>query len=108
EKTGYRKGGERRPTAHLATGRARGARDHRGARFRMKTAALMGMLALAVPAIATSQGRPTLAFRGDAGFVWVRSDRAAAGGGGAGPVRLPGPVVGGDWRRACRRVGSVA
>ena len=64
----------------------------------MKTAALIGMLALAVPAIATSQGRPTLAFRGDAGFVWVRSDSAAAGGGGAGPVRLRGPVLGGEGR----------
>src|SRR5436309_238096 len=47
---------------------------------------------------ARSQGRPTLAFRGDAGFVWVRSDSAPAGVGAAGPVRIRGPVLGGEGR----------
>src|SRR6059036_1896516 len=42
-----------------------------------------------------SQGRPTLAFRGDAGFVWVRSDTAPAG---AGAIQLRGPVLGGEGR----------
>ncbi len=64
----------------------------------MRTIALIGILALAAPAVAGSQGRPTVAFRGDAGFVWVRSDSAAAGGGGAGAVRLRGPVLGGEGR----------
>jgi len=66
----------------------------------MRTIALIGILALAAPAVARSQVRPTLAFRGDAGFVWVRSDSAAAGGGGggAGAVRLRGPVLGGEGR----------
>ncbi len=64
----------------------------------MRTIALIGILALVAPAVAGSQGRPTVAFRGDAGFVWVRSDSAAAGGGGAGAVRLRGPVLGGEGR----------
>jgi len=64
----------------------------------MRTIALIGILALAAPAVAGSQGRPTVAFRGDAGFVWVRSDSTAAGGGGAGAVRLRGPVLGGEGR----------
>jgi hypothetical protein len=64
----------------------------------MKTIALIGMLALAAPAVARSQVQPTLAFRGDAGFVWVRSDSAVAGGGGAGAVRLRGPVLAGEGR----------
>jgi len=57
---------------------------------------LFGILALATTAVAQAQGRPTLAFRGDAGFVWVRSDTTAAGA--AGPVRLRGPVLGGEGR----------
>src|SRR5439155_19440504 len=44
---------------------------------------------------AERQGRPALAFRGDAGFVWVRSDTAPAG---AGAIRLRGPVLGGEGR----------
>ena len=64
----------------------------------MRTIALIGILALVAPAVAGSQGRPTVAFRGDAGFVWVRSDSTAAGGGGAGAVRLRGPVLGGEGR----------
>ena len=62
----------------------------------MKTTVLIGILALATPACARSQGRPTLAFRGDAGFVWVRSDSAAVGT--AGAARLRGPVLGGEGR----------
>lgn len=62
----------------------------------MKTSVLIGILALATPAFARSQGRPTLAFRGDAGFVWVRSDSAAVGT--AGAARLRGPVLGGEGR----------
>lgn len=62
----------------------------------MKTIILIGIVALATPALAGSQGRPTLAFRGDAGFVWVRSDSAAAGT--AGASRLRGPVLGGEGR----------
>src|SRR6058998_3240484 len=88
-------GGERRPVAHDAAGRPRGARDHRGARIAMRIVGLIGILALAAPALAVSQGRPTLAFRGDAGFVWVRSDTAPAG---AGAIRLRGPVLGGEGR----------
>ena len=61
----------------------------------MKISGLIGVLALAVPAFAHSQGWPTLAFRGDAGFVWVRSDTAA---GAAGAIRLRGPVLGGEGR----------
>jgi len=57
---------------------------------------LFGILALAATAAAQAQGRPTLAFRGDAGFVWVRSDTTATGV--AGPVRLRGPVLGGEGR----------
>ena len=64
----------------------------------MRTVALIGLVALAAPAVARSQGRPTLAFRGDAGFVWVRSDSAPAGVGAAGPVRIRGPVLGGEGR----------
>ncbi len=63
----------------------------------MRTIALIGILALAASVVARAQGRPTLAFRGDAGFVWVRSD-SAAGVGGAGAVRLRGPVLGGEGR----------
>lgn len=59
----------------------------------MRTIGLIGILALAATAVAGSQGRPTLAFRGDAGFVWVRSDTATAG-----AVRLRGPVLGGEGR----------
>jgi len=62
----------------------------------MRTIALIGILTLAASAVARSQGRPTLAFRGDAGFVWVRSDTAAVGVGGA--VRVRGPVLGGEGR----------
>ena len=62
----------------------------------MKTTVLIGILALATPAFARSQGRPTLAFRGDAGIVWVRSDSAAVGT--AGAARLRGPVLGGEGR----------
>jgi len=62
----------------------------------VKTIILIGIVALATPALAGSQGRPTLAFRGDAGFVWVRSDSAAAGT--AGAARLRGPVLGGEGR----------
>jgi hypothetical protein len=57
---------------------------------------LFGILALAAPAVAQAQGRPTLAFRGDAGFVWLRSDTIATGA--AGPIRLRGPVLGGEGR----------
>ncbi len=64
----------------------------------MKTIVLIGILALAASAVARAQGRPTLAFRGDAGFIWVRSDSAAAGVGGIGAVRLRGPVLGGEGR----------
>ncbi len=53
------------------------------------------MLTLVATAAAHPQGRPTLAFRGDAGFVWVRNDTTAAG---AGPVRLRGPMFGGEGR----------
>ena len=62
----------------------------------MRNIGLFGILALATTAVAQAQGRPTLAFRGDAGFVWVRSDTTAAGA--AGPVRLRGPVLGGEGR----------
>jgi hypothetical protein len=62
----------------------------------MKTIGLIGMLTLLATAAAHSQGRPTLAFRGDAGFVWVRNDTTAAGA--AGPVRLRGPMFGGEGR----------
>ena len=64
----------------------------------MRTIVLVGILALAASAVARTQGLPTLAFRGDAGFIWVRSDSAAAGVGGAGAVRLRGPVLGGEGR----------
>jgi len=62
----------------------------------MKTIGSIGMLTLVATAAAHSQGRPTLAFRGDAGFVWVRNDTTAAGA--AGPVRLRGPMFGGEGR----------
>jgi len=62
----------------------------------MRTIGLIGILALAATAVSDSQGRPTLAFRGDAGFVWVRSDSAAVGT--AGAARLRGPVLGGEGR----------
>ena len=62
----------------------------------MKTIGSIGMLTLVATAAAHSQGRPTLAFRGDAGFVWVRDDTTAAGA--AGPVRLRGPMFGGEGR----------
>ena len=62
----------------------------------MRTIGLVGMLTLVATAAALSQGRPTLALRGDAGFVWVRNDATAAGA--AGPVRLRGPVFGGEGR----------
>jgi len=55
----------------------------------VKTIVPLAILALATPAFAGSQGRPTLGFRGDAGYVWVRSDSAA---------RLRGPVLGGEGR----------
>jgi len=61
----------------------------------MRIVGLIGILALAAPALVISQGRPTLAFRGDAGFVWVQSDTAPAG---AGAIRLRGPVLGGEGR----------
>src|SRR3989449_5727038 len=62
----------------------------------MRTIGLIGILALAATAGARSQDRPTLAFRGDAGFVWVRSDSAAVGAVAA--ARLRGPVLGGEGR----------
>ncbi len=61
----------------------------------MRIIGLIGVLAFAAPALSLSQGRPTLAFRGDAGFVWVRSDTAA---GAASAIRLRGPVLGGEGR----------
>src|SRR3989449_6106332 len=67
----------------------------------MRTIGLIGILALAATAVARSQSRPTLAFRGDAAFVWVRSDSAAAGAVGA--VRLRGPVLGGEGRLVFNR-----
>jgi hypothetical protein len=62
----------------------------------VKPIALIALLALAAPALGSSQARPTLAFRGDAGFVWVRSDSAAVGTGD--PARMRGPVLGGEGR----------
>jgi len=62
----------------------------------MRTIGLIGILTLVAAPAAHSQGRPTLAFRGDAGFVWVRNDATPAGT--AGPVRLRGPVFGGEGR----------
>ena len=62
----------------------------------MKTIGSIGMLTLVATAAAHSQGRSTLAFRGDAGFVWVRNDTTAAGA--VGPVRLRGPMFGGEGR----------
>lgn len=62
----------------------------------MKTIALTGILALAAAASGSSQERPTFAFRGDAGFVWVRSDSAVVGA--SGPARMHGPVLGGEGR----------
>ena len=62
----------------------------------MRTIGLIGILTLVAASAAHSQGRPTLAFRGDAGFVWVRNDTTAAGA--AGPVRLRGPMFGGEGR----------
>jgi len=61
----------------------------------MRIIALLGVLAFAAPVLAYSQGRPSVLFRGDAGFVWVRSDTAPAG---AGASRLRGPVLGGEGR----------
>ena len=61
----------------------------------MRIIGLIGVLAFAAPVLVISQGRPTLAFRGDAGFVWLRSDTAPAG---AGAIRLRGPVLGGEGR----------
>jgi len=62
----------------------------------MRTIGLIGIVTLVAASAAHSQGRPTLAFRGDAGFVWVRNDTTAAGA--AGPVRLRGPMFGGEGR----------
>jgi len=62
----------------------------------MRTIGLIGILTLVAASAAHSQGRPTLAFRGDAGFVWVRNDTTAAGA--AGPVRLRGPMFGCEGR----------
>jgi len=62
----------------------------------MRTIEVVGMLTLGATTAAHPQGRPTLAFRGDAGFVWVRNDTTAAGA--AGPVRLRGPMFGGEGR----------
>jgi len=62
----------------------------------MRTIAVVGVLTLVATVAAHPQGRPTLAFRGDAGFVWVRNDTTAAGA--AGPVRLRGPMFGGEGR----------
>ncbi len=62
----------------------------------MKTIGSIGMLTLVATSAAHAQGRPTLAFRGDAGFVWVRNDTTAAGA--VGPVRLRGPMFGGEGR----------
>jgi len=61
----------------------------------MRIIGLLGVLAFAAPVLAYSQGRPSVLFRGDAGFVWVRSDTAPAG---AGAIRLRGPVLGGEGR----------
>jgi len=68
----------------------------------MRIIGLIGVLAFAAPALVISQGRPTLAFRGDAGFVWLRSDTAAAAGG---AIRLRGPVLGGEGRLFFNRFG---
>jgi len=62
----------------------------------MRTIAVVCVLTLVATVAAHPQGRPTLAFRGDAGFVWVRNDTTAAGA--AGPVRLRGPMFGGEGR----------
>lgn len=62
----------------------------------MRTIGPIAILTLVATAAAHAQGRPTLAFRGDAGFVWVRNDAAAAGA--ASPVRLRGPMFGGEGR----------
>src|SRR5260370_17376310 len=62
----------------------------------MRTIGLIGILTLVAASAAHSQGRPALAFRGDAGFVRVRDDTTAAGA--AGPVRLRGPMFGGEGR----------
>jgi len=62
----------------------------------VKTIALTGILALTAAASGRSQERPTFAFRGDAGFVWVHSDSAVVGAGG--PARMHGPVLGGEGR----------
>jgi hypothetical protein len=59
----------------------------------VRTIRLVGLLALLAPAVARPQGRPTLAFRGDGSFVWVRSDSGVGG-----AVRLRGPVLGGEGR----------
>jgi hypothetical protein len=64
----------------------------------MRTIGLIGLSSLAVTVVAQAQGRPTFAFRGDAGFVWVRSDSAVARVGGTGAVRMRGPVLGGEGR----------
>ena len=61
----------------------------------MRIVRLIGIGVLAAPALAHSQGRPSVSFRGDAGFVWVRSDTAPAG---AGAIRLRGPVFGAEGR----------
>src|SRR2546427_12027399 len=95
-----REGGERFPPAHDAPGRPRRARDHRGEGIAMRTIGLIGILALAATAVARTQSRPTLAFRGDAGFVWVHSDTAPAGAIRAG--RLRRPVLGGEGRLVFR------
>lgn len=63
----------------------------------MKAAAQLALVALAAAGVAQSQTRPTLAFRGDAGMVWVRSDTGPAGAGG-GIAQLRGPVIGGEGR----------
>lgn len=59
----------------------------------MKAAGLILILAVALPGAARSQTAPKLAFRGDAGMVWVRSDT-----GGGGVAQLRGPVLGGEGR----------
>src|SRR4029077_2645228 len=89
-------GGEGRPPPHDTPGGPRRTPHHRGAGLPMRTIAVVGMLPLVATAAAHPQGRPTLAFRGDAGFVWVRNDTTAAGA--AGPVRLRGPMFGGEGR----------
>jgi hypothetical protein len=64
----------------------------------VRTFGLNAILSLALSVPAQAQGRPTIAVRGDAGYVWVRSDSAPGGVGGAGAVQFRGPVLAGEGR----------